>query len=213
MRTELDSQLQAIRLDLEQLLANVEGLWELVLSAVEADSGGFGSSVRVRKREIEALGLRIEGRISRVLTIQQPVWGPDLRVVRGAYAVLHHLLMVAHGAELAAEALTEFAGFAPALDEPLALLQEIAREARSLLHDAVVALWREDVSMAQQVLDRCRAFDLQYRMLPHEVIDAYEAASCNGVVLHHLITRLMIAYKLDVMAGSANVISKYAALD
>jgi phosphate transport system protein len=149
--------------ELEQLkarLLEMGGLAEeqvhlSVRGVVERDRGLIGR-VLTSDQPINALHIEIDNRCFMLLALHQPM-AVDLRAIVAAVKINTDLERVGDLAINIAEAAQRYAGHVPV--KKLIDIPRMATIAQTMLHDALDAFVRRDITLAQSVLDRDDALD------------------------------------------------------
>jgi phosphate transport system protein len=160
---------------LKDRLLEMSGLAEeLVRTAVEAlleRDETKASAVVLGDREVDALEVEIDDVCLQLLALQQPFAG-DLRLITAAMRVTNDLERVGDHAVNIAQAAEALARAAPLAPPPQH--EEMARNARQMLSDALDAFVRRDAALAREIPQRDARVD-----------------ALHDSVTRHLLTQMM----------------------
>lgn len=221
-RTILDKELEELDQQIQQLGSGVEGALSKALEALETGDLAMSGMVIESDVMIDSLRTAIEERTIRLLTVQQPLGGRDLRYLTSVLSIAGDLERMGDGAEgiariilrmvpLRSSNATEVSIKAPSssgeteITEPAVRhgLIELGREALRVLHGTMKAFTERDVKVARYICEEDDVVDVRYHLVRHDLMammagaHAIPALQHDSFVLQRVTYLLWIAHKLE----------------
>ena len=168
MRVKFDEQLKELHVELIKMGSLCEEAISLAAKALEGGPQAKGLAARVSplEFEIDQKEREIEGRCMRLLLQQQPV-ATDLRTVSAALRMISDLERIGDQAADIAELTPYITEEAAQKELPLS---EMARYAVSMVTGSVDAFVREDLELAQKIMDDDDKVDAIFSRIKEELI-------------------------------------------
>ncbi|QBD79396.1 PhoU family transcriptional regulator [Ktedonosporobacter rubrisoli] len=234
-RTVLDKELQELDDQIVRLGSLVD---EALCKALEAlDSGDIAEAGMVIEGDaiIDSLRAAIEEHAIRLLTLQQPLGGRDLRYLTSALSIAGDLerigdggagiaqnilrmapLRRSNGSAQPAESITpDKNGDNPITEEAIMRgIQELGKEARRVLQGTMKAFKDRDVSAARYIWEEDDVVDVRYHLVRHDLMAlmtgarAIPALQSDSLILQRATYLLWIAHKLERVADHCTNISE-----
>lgn len=231
-RTVLDTELHALNAQIVKLGNLVDDALGTVLEALE--SGDLAKSGLVIEADtvIDSLRAAIEEHTIRLLTLQQPLGGRDLRYLTSALAIAGDLERTGDGAEGIAEIILRMtplrASAADNGEEKVVVdvnddvhvseasimrgLLELGRQARRVLQGTMKAFESLDAKAARFIWEEDDVVDVCYHLVRHDLMNmmtgahAIPALRNDSYILQRATYLLWIAHKLERVADhSSNI--------
>ncbi|MGB8343503.1 MAG: PhoU domain-containing protein [Ktedonobacteraceae bacterium] len=228
-RTVLDSELHALNAQIIQLGNLVDDALGKALEALE--TGDLAMSGLVIEADVVIDGLRaaIEEHTIRLLTLQQPLGGRDLRYLTSALSIAGDLERTGDGAEGIAQIILRMtplrmpngADSARGDDEGSSTLNEasimrgmleLGQQARRVLQGTIKAFEMLDAKSARFIWEEDDVVDVCYHLVRHDLMNLMAAAHAIPVLkydsfaLQRATYLLWIAHKLERVADhSSNI--------
>jgi phosphate transport system protein len=224
-RTILDTELQELDTQILTLGKLVDDALGKVLEALE--SGNQVKAVMVIEADvvIDKLRIAIEEHTIRLLTLQQPLFGRDLRYLTSALSIAGDLERVGDGAAGIAQNLLRMeplrgpnlsqvevpvAADKPVSDEHNVTeadivrgVVELGREAQRVLQGTMTAFAARDVKAARYIWEEDDVVDVRYHLVRHDLMALMEGARAipalqsDSRILQRATYLLWIAHKLE----------------
>lgn len=219
-RTVLDNDLQALDAQVIQLGTLVEDALALALKALEESNQDKAGEVVLGDNAIDDLHLAIEEHALRILRLQQPLGGRDLRYLSSVAPIAIDLERVGDEAEGIAQDVMRMIPYQKAdtaslpgeskgseyqLNE-LSLVRRLlglGREVRTVLAKTMKAFEERDASVARTIWEQDRVVDHHHYVIQRDLMEMLEenkavpALVCDGHVLQRVTCLLWIAHKLE----------------
>lgn len=138
-----------------------------------------------------------------IIALQGPVAG-DLRLVSSMLHLAREIERIGDHCKHIAGLVLRFAALPP-IDLPPEL-DEMARDARSMLAEAFAALVRRDASISQRLKERDKTVDAHYDQLFQALVERMEA---DPAIVRSCIYLLSVSHSLERIADRAKNIGKY----
>jgi phosphate transport system protein len=221
-RNVLDQELEDLDKQIQQLGSLVEKALSQVLDAL--DTGNLAMAGMVIESDVMIDGLRtaIEERTIRLLTIQQPLGGRDLRYLTSTLSIAGDLERMGDGAEgiarimlrmvpLHKSSTTQVTVHAPASGDKTEITEssvrhgliELGREALRVLQGTMKAFRERDAKAARYIWKEDDVVDVRYHLVRHDLMammagaHAIPALQHDSFVLQRVTYLLWIAHKLE----------------
>lgn len=227
-RTVLDAELQALNAQIIQLGNLVDDALGKALEALETGDLAMSGLVIEADVVIDSLRAAIEEHTIRLLTLQQPLGGRDLRYLTSALSIAGDLERTGDGAEGIAQIILRMTPLRmPAVasikgdDEGSSELSEtsimrgmleLGRQARRVLQGTVKAFETLDAKSARFIWEEDDVVDVCYHLVRHDLMNLMAAAHAipalqnDSFALQRATYLLWIAHKLERVADhSGNV--------
>ncbi len=224
-RTVLDRELQDLDNQITRLGSLVDEALGEVLEALETGNLAKAGIVIEGDEIIDSLRASAEERTIRLLTLQQPLGGRDLRYLASALSIVGELERMGDGAAGIAQNMLRMAplrgnGTAVAIKstpasggsskeimitEASALhgLIELGKEARRVLQGTMKAFSERDGKAARYIWEEDDVVDVRYHLVRHDLMammagaHAIPALQSDSLVLQRVTYLLWIAHKLE----------------
>lgn len=232
-RTVLDTELQSLNAQIIQLGNLVDDALDKALEALETGDLAMSGLVIEADVVIDSLRAAIEEHTIRLLTLQQPLGGRDLRYLTSALSIAGDLERTGDGAEGIAQIILRMTPLRmPAAsdngvdsikvndDEKLELSEasimrgmlELGRQARRVLQGTVKAFETLDAKSARFIWEEDDVVDVCYHLVRHDLMNLMAAAHAipalknDSFALQRATYLLWIAHKLERVADhSGNI--------
>lgn len=227
-RSVLDAELQALNAQIIQLGSLVDDALGKALEALATGDLAMSGLVIEADVVIDSLRAAIEEHTIRLLTLQQPLGGRDLRYLTSALSIAGDLERTGDGAEGIAQiilrmtplrmpAVTSAKGDdegSSALNEASIMrgMLELGRQARRVLQGTVRAFETLDVKSARFIWEEDDVVDVCYHLVRHDLMNLMAAAHAipalqnDSFALQRATYLLWIAHKLERVADhSGNI--------
>jgi phosphate transport system protein len=196
-RKVLDQELQDLDEQIKQLGSMVDDALGKALQALETDDLTLAGRVIENDALVDSLRVAVEQHTIRLLTLQQPLGGRDLRYLTSALSIAGDLERIGDGAEGIAEIILRMAplrgneeqvkvdrSFAAEVDgsqdgiengqiTEASLLRgilDLGREARRVLQGTMKAFADRDVSAARSIWEEDDVVDVRYHLVRHDLM-------------------------------------------
>lgn len=224
-RTVLDTELQRLDAQILHLGTLVDEALGKVLEALETGDLAKSGLVIESDAVIDGLRAAIEEHAIRLLTLQQPIFGRDLRYLASALAITSDLERMGDGAEGIAQILLRMAplqnnvsfqtvytvGTAPYSNNSNYLTEqsarhgliELGREAQRVLKGTMKAFAERNSKAARYIWEEDDVVDVRYHLVRHDLMammagaHAIPALQHDAKVLQRVTYLLWIAHKLE----------------
>lgn len=227
-RSVLDTELQALNAQIIQLGNLVDDALGKALEALETGDLAMSGLVIEADVVIDSLRAAIEEHTIRLLTLQQPLGGRDLRYLTSALSIAGDLERTGDGAEGIAQIILRMTPLRmPAVadmkgdDEDSSELSEasimrgmleLGRQARRVLQGTVKAFETLDAKSARFIWEEDDVVDVCYHLVRHDLMNLMAAAHAipalknDSFALQRATYLLWIAHKLERVADhSGNI--------
>ncbi len=226
-RALLDKELQELDIQIIRLCSLVDEALGLALEALETDDLAKAGMVIEADAIIDSLRAAIEEHTIRLLTLQQPLGGRDLRLLASTLSIAGDLERTGDGAAGIAQIIlrmaplrsnvsqielgvspTELAGKDGQITEASILngMLELGREARRVLQGTMVAFANRDAKAARYIWEEDDVVDVRYHLVRHDLMAMLEGARAipalqsDSRILQRATYLLWIAHKLERIA-------------
>ena len=226
-RALLDKELQELDIQIIRLCSLVDEALGLALEALETDDLAKAGMVIEADAIIDSLRAAIEEHTIRLLTLQQPLGGRDLRLLASTLSIAGDLERTGDGAAGIAQIIlrmaplrsnvsqielgvspTELAGKDGQITEASILngMLELGREARRVLQGTMVAFANRDAKAARYIWEEDDVVDVRYHLVRHDLMAMLEGARAipalqnDARILQRATYLLWIAHKLERIA-------------
>ena len=222
-RTILDKELQQLNEQMIQLGNDVDNAFEKALKALETGDQVQAGMVIEADAIIDSLRMAIEEHAIRLLTLQQPLGGRDLRFLTSALSIAGDLERAGDGAAGIAQIIlrmTPLRGIPASqvvisADSPdgkeeqvteasiLRSMVELGHEARRVLHGTMEAFANRDAQAARHIWEEDDVVDVRYHLVRHDLMALMEGARAipalqnDSRILQRATYLLWIAHKLE----------------
>jgi phosphate transport system protein len=221
-RTILDKELEELDNQIQQLGSLVEGALSKVLEALDTGNLAMAGMVIESDVMIDSLRTAIEERTIRLLTIQQPLGGRDLRFLTSVLSIAGDLERMGDGAEgiarimlrmvpLHSSSAAQVTVHATSSSEKVEITEssvrrgliELGREALRVLQGTMKAFAQGDVKAARYIWEEDDVVDVRYHLMRHDLMammagaHAIPALQHDSFVLQRVTYLLWIAHKLE----------------
>ena len=222
-RTVLDKELQQLNEQMIQLGNDVDNAFEKALKALETGDQVQAGMVIEADAIIDSLRMAIEEHAIRLLTLQQPLGGRDLRFLTSALSIAGDLERAGDGAAGIAQIIlrmTPLRGIpasqvvinADSVDGKedqvteasiLRSMVELGHEARRVLHGTMEAFANRDALAARHIWEEDDVVDVRYHLVRHDLMALMEGARAipalqnDSRILQRATYLLWIAHKLE----------------
>jgi len=222
-RTVLDKELHDLNAQIIQLGSLVDDALGKVLDALETGDVAMSGMVIEADAIIDSLRAAIEEHTIRLLTLQQPLGGRDLRYLTSVLSIVSDLERTGDGAAGIAQnilRMTPLRGSTAPLKITIDAssvgekgqiseasimrgMLELGREARRVLQGAMDAFAKFDAKGARYIWEEDDVVDVRYHMVRHDLMEMLEGARAipalqiDSRILQRLTYMLWIAHKLE----------------
>ena len=222
-RTILDKELQVLNEQIIRLGSLVDEALELALGALGKGDLAAASVVIENDNLIDSLRMTIEEHSVRLLTLQQPLGGRDLRYLTSSLAIAGDLERAGDGAAGIAQIILRMA---PLRDGKLSQVKvdgdgamnasgeiteasvtqgllELGKEARRVLEGTMKAFANRDAKAARYLREEDDVVDVRYHLVRHDLMAmmagarAIPALQNDSMILQRVTYLLWIAHKLE----------------
>jgi phosphate transport system regulatory protein PhoU len=228
-RAILDKELQELDKQIIQLGVLVDEALDKALEALATGDLAQAGMVIEADTAVDHLRTTVEEHAVRLLTMQQPLGGRDLRLLTAALAIAGDLERTGDGAAGIAQILLRMAPLRsasadtpvsvsgsgePQISEAAALkeLLELGNEARRVLRGTMKAYEERDVKAARYIWEEDDVVDVRYHLVRHDLMammagaHAIPALQNDAKALQRVTYLLWIAHKLERVADhSTNI--------
>src|SRR6266699_6191368 len=233
-RTVLDKELQELDAQIIQLGKDVDDAFETVLKALETGDQAQAGMVIEAEAIIDSLRMAIEEHTIRLLTLQQPLGGRDLRFLTSTLSIAGDLERAGDGAAGIAQIIlrmtplrsdarpevkvkddtevTSTNGVEISEATILRGILDLGLEARRVLQGTMEAFARRDVNAARHIWEEDDVVDVRYHLVRHDLMAmlagarAIPALQNDAHILQRATYLLWIAHKLERVADhSGNI--------
>ena len=225
-RVVLDKELQELDTQIIRLGALVDEALDLALEALESEDLAKAGMVIEGDSIIDSLRATVEEHAIRLLTLQQPLGGRDLRLLTSALSIAGDLERTGDGAAGIAQILLRMAPLrsntsqieidgnlsGPAGEEEqvseasiLTGMLELGREAGRVLEGTIEAFANRDAKAARYIWEEDDVVDVRYHLVRHDLMAMLEGARAipalqyDSRILQRATYLLWIAHKLERM--------------
>ncbi len=219
-RTILDKELKALDNQIIHLGSLVDDALAKALQSLETGDIALSGMVIENDAIIDSLRVAVEEHTIRLLTLQQPLGGRDLRYLTSTLAIAGDLERTGDGAAGIAQNILRMAPLrapvrVPAVDgshetysEPAIMhgLMDLGKEARRLLQGTMKAFANRDVNAARYISEEDDVVDVRYHLVRHDLMGmmagarAIPALQNDAMILQRATYLLWIAHKLERVA-------------
>ncbi len=219
-RSILDRELHELDSQIQQLGSLVAEALEKALEALKTADLAEAGLVIEGDSAIDRLRKTVEEHTVRLLTLQQPLGGRDLRYLTSALSIVSDLERMGDNAEGVAEILLRTiplqmvsknmdAGFAPSNSSQIAetaavrSLLELGHEASRVLQGTMKAFSTLDAKAARYIWEEDDVVDVRYHLVRHDLMammagdSAIPALQHDTLALQRVTYLLWIAHKLE----------------
>ncbi|MGH2481237.1 MAG: phosphate signaling complex PhoU family protein [Ktedonobacteraceae bacterium] len=233
-RTILDTELQSLDAQIVELGRLVDEALGTVLEALETGDQAKSGMVIEADALIDSLRRAVEEHTIRLLTLQQPLGGRDLRYLTSAFSIVGDLERIGDGAAGIAQNILRMEPLRGAQLSQVEVhveadastseehniteativrnMLELGREARRVLQGTMEAFARRDVQAARHIWQEDDVVDVRYHLVRHDLMALMEGARAipalqnDSRILQRATYLLWIAHKLERVADhSSNV--------
>ena len=225
-RVVLDKELQELDTQIVRLGTLVDEALDLALEALESEDLATAGMVIEGDSIIDSLRATVEEHAIRLLTLQQPLGGRDLRLLTSALSIAGDLERTGDGAAGIAQILLRMAPLrsntsqieidgnlsGPAGEEEqvseasiLTGMLELGREAGRVLKCTIEAFANRDAKAARYIWEEDDVVDVRYHLVRHDLMAMLEGARAipalqyDSRILQRATYLLWIAHKLERM--------------
>ena len=202
MRERFEQQLQLLNQALTKMGSLCEQIITLAAQALTDWDENLAKKVAEVDSEIDKMERSIEGTCLRLLLQQQPV-ATDLRVISAALKMITDMERIGDQAEDIAEIITFLKGHAAAESVQI---REMARETITMVTGSVDAYVRQDLELAQAVLNHDDIVDAYFDRVKKNLIDMIAKNPEDGEFALDL---LMIAKYFERIGDHATNIAEW----
>jgi phosphate transport system protein len=224
-RVVLDKELQELDTQIVHLGSLVDEALGLALEALESGDIAKAGMVIEGDTIIDSLRAAIEEHAIRLLTLQQPLGGRDLRLLTSTLSIAGDLERTGDGAAGIAQIILRMAPLRssnmpqinieliPAGEKSqiteasiLSSMLELGREARRVLQGTMEAFANRDAKAARYIWEEDDVVDVRYHLVRHDLMAMLEGARAipalqnDARILQRATYLLWIAHKLERMA-------------
>jgi len=224
-RTILDKELHELNDQIIKLGALVDDALGTALEALETGDLAKSGMVIEADAMIDSLRAAIEEHTIRLLTLQQPLGGRDLRFLTSALSIAGDLertgdgaagiaqiilrmtpLRSSNGALIVAKVNSQEAGHGTTEISEMSVLHgtlELGKEARRVLQGTMDAFARHDAAAARYIWEEDDVVDVRYHLVRHDLMTMLEggqaipALQSDSRILQRATYMLWIAHKLE----------------
>jgi phosphate transport system protein len=233
-RTILDKELQVLDEQINRLGSLVDDALAKALEALETGDIAKAGLVIEGDELIDSLRAAVEEHTIRLLTLQQPLGGRDLRYLTSALSIAGDLERTGDGAAGIAQIILRMTPLrasdrlevkivdtsASSADDDGEITEsfitrgilDLGREARSVLQGTMDAFARRDVNAARHIWEEDDVVDVRYHLVRHDLMAmlagarAIPALQSDALILQRATYLLWIAHKLERVADhSSNI--------
>ena len=231
-RTVLDRELHDLNAQIIQLGSLVDDALGKVLDALETGDVAMSGMVIEGDTIIDSLRAAIEEHTIRLLTLQQPLGGRDLRYLTSVLSIVSDLERTGDGAAGIAQNILRMAplrsnvvqvkittgvssvGENGQITEASIMrgMLELGREARRVLQGTMDAFAKSDAKAARYIWEEDDVVDVRYHLVRHDLMTllagarAIPALQSDALILQRATYLLWIAHKLERVADhSGNI--------
>lgn len=227
-RAILDKELKELDDQIIRLGALVDEALDKALEALKIGDLALAGMVIEADTAVDHLRTTVEEHAVRLLTLQQPLGGRDLRLLTSALSIAGDLERTGDGAAGVAQILLRMAplrgegtaatvtrsGGDPQISEASAMkgLLELGYEARRVLQGTMKAYAERDVRAARYIWEEDDVVDVRYHLVRHDLMammaggHAIPALQNDSKALQRVTYLLWIAHKLERVADhSTNI--------
>jgi phosphate transport system protein len=222
-RTVLDRELHDLNAQIIQLGSLVDDALGKVLDALETGDVAMSGMVIEGDAIIDSLRAAIEEHTIRLLTLQQPLGGRDLRYLTSVLSIVSDLERAGDGAAGIAQNILRMAPLRSSV-VPIKMtanvssvgengqiteasimrsMLELGREARRVLQGTMDAFAKSDAKAARYIWEEDDVVDVRYHLVRHDLMAMLEGARAipalqnDSRILQRLTYMLWIAHKLE----------------
>lgn len=207
-RSDLDRQLEALRADISTLATLVDELLDRAMSSVDTGDAFDARMAQSREDELDRSSESIEEKTIDLLTLQQPIFAADLRLLVASLTVGQRLQRIGHGALGVSRLAVDLAGL-PTHEPPPRELITLAQQSRTMLRTAIASFIAADPIAAGQVVEQDHTVDSGYRSFRDSILQALGGVSNPDENAHRRLTFwLWIAHKLERVADHSVTIAR-----
>ncbi len=219
-RTLLDQELQALEAQVLQLGTLVENALTAALEAFESGDQDQAGAVVVGDTTIDDLHLAIEEHALRILTLQQPLGGRDLRFLSSVAPIAIDLERIGDEAEGIAQDVLRMipyrqSGTPGAKGEPdprasengeaatMRSMLDLGKEVRTMLAQTMQAFANRDAQAARTIWEEDKRIDQRHYVIRRDLLTMLEESHAIPALQHdpHMLQRTMyllwIAHRLE----------------
>ncbi len=222
-RTVLDRELQELNEQIIQLGNDVDNAFDKALKALETGDQVQAGMVIEADTIIDSLRMAIEEHTIRLLTLQQPLGGRDLRFLTSALSIAGDLERAGDGAAGIAQIILRMTplrgtpasqvvvrgdgvdGKEDQVTESSILhsMHELGLEARRVLQGTMAAFANRDAEAARHIWEEDDVVDVRYHLVRHDLMTLMEGARAipalqnDSRILQRATYLLWIAHKLE----------------
>lgn len=233
-RTVLDTELQELNAQIVKLGNMVDDALGKALAAMETGDQARAGMVIEADALADSLRAAIEEHTVRLLTLQQPLGGRDLRFLTSAFSIAGDLERIGDGAAGIAQNILRMEPLRSAQLSQVAVhvdaeaevseehntteaaivhsMLELGNEARRVLQGTVQAFEQRDVAAARAIWQEDDVVDVRYHLVRHDLMALMEGARAipalqsDSRILQRATYLLWIAHKLERVADhSSNI--------
>jgi phosphate transport system protein len=225
-RVVLDKELDQLNAQIVRLGSLVDEALALALEALESEDLAKAGMVIEGDSIIDGMRLTVEEHAIRLLTLQQPLGGRDLRFLTSALSIAGDLERTGDGAAGIALIILRMAplrsntsqvdtevnsGVNGQITETSILnsMLELGREARRVLQGTMEAFANRDAKAARYIWEEDDVVDVRYHLVRHDLMAMLEGARAipalqnDARILQRATYLLWIAHKLERIADHA----------
>jgi phosphate transport system protein len=226
-RVVLDKELQELDTQIVRLGTLVDEALDLALEALEAGDLAKAGMVIEGDSIIDSMRATVEEHAIRLLTLQQPLGGRDLRLLTSALSIAGDLERTGDGAAGIAQIILrmsplrsnspqveiEVSSSVSASEDGqiteasiLSSMLELGREASRVLQGTIEAFENRDARAARYIWEEDDVVDVRYHLVRHDLMAMLEGARAipalqnDARILQRATYLLWIAHKLERMA-------------
>ncbi len=208
-RTRLDEELEELNGQIVRLGSLVDTALERALETIKTRDLALCSLVIVSEDNIDDLRKEVAQHAFRLLTLQQPLGGRDLRFITSAPIIAGELERIGDGAEGIAELITRMAApenfsagqetpapapslpgrtaedvamWAPTESSIIQEMLDLGHEAQRVLQGTIKAFGKCDVRAARYIWEEDDVVDVRYQMVRHSLMTKLEGAHASTAV-------------------------------
>jgi phosphate transport system protein len=224
-RTVLDKELRDLDEQIVRLGKLVDDAFDKALRALETDDQAQAGMVIEADAIIDSLRMAVEEHTIRLLTLQQPLGGRDLRYLTSALSIAGDLERAGDGAAgiaqiilrmtplrsgAASQVKVEVSSDGPGSKEEqvteasiLRSMLELGHEARRVLQGTMEAFTNRDSRAARHIWEEDDVVDVRYHLVRHDLMALLEGARAipalqnDSRILQRATYLLWIAHKLE----------------
>ena len=186
LRRRFDAELETLRGQLLEMGAATEEMVRDAVTSLVGQDRALAGGIPVRDDAVDDMESAIEARCLRLLTLQQPVFASDLRLISTTLKVIGDIERIGdHAVNIARVALRiaeEMVAYQPLVDIP-----RLGERARAMLHDTLQAFVHHDVDRARAAIEADEEIDTLYRGMREDLQEAMrQDPTCVGPASHLL---------------------------